>query len=132
MAITHTGTNITGVTNTSTVIDSVTHTGTVVFEPAPTANPSIVGAVCQIIGGSKHIVFRIRNNDASSAVINYGSISTVPQSAGTIGSGAQTSQLDIGPYSGSGSATVYARATASGKPQSMVVSQSVSYSLCGL
>lgn len=104
--------------------------GAKVYPTDPTANPSIVGASCTIISGGKHITFWVRNNDDAAATINYGNTSSVSLSAGTISPGAQTSQLNIGPYSGLGSATIYARATASGKPQSMVVSQSVSYSLC--
>lgn len=103
-----------------------------VYPNDPTANPSIVSAACQMISGGKHIVFWVKNNDSSSAVINYGSSSSVLQNAGTIGPGAQTSQLNIGPYSGFGSATIYTRATANGKLPSSIVSQSVSYALCDL
>lgn len=95
-----------------------------------TANPSIVGAACQIRVNEKYIVFQVRNNDDTTAEIEYGSSSSVPRSAGNVNPSAQTGLLDIGPYSGSGSATIYARATASGKQPSMVISQTVSYTLC--
>lgn len=104
--------------------------GTKVYPSDPTANPSFVGAACQMIGGEKYIVFQVRNNDDATAEIEYGDSPSVQLSAGIINPGVQTSQLAIGPYSGFGSATIYARATASGKLPSMVISQTVSYSLC--
>jgi hypothetical protein len=95
-----------------------------------TADPSFVGAACRIIVDQKYIVFQVRNNDDVTAEIKYGSSSSVLNSAGNVNPSATTSLLSLGPYIGSGSATIYARAIASGKQPSMVISQTVSYTLC--
>jgi hypothetical protein len=132
MPITLNGSNITSNTLNGSAVTQENLNGSKVYPLEVTASPTIQSAKCEIIGGSKYIVFYVKNNDTSAATIYYGSSSSTPNNAGSLSSLGTTSQLDLGPYSGKGSMTIYVKAIASGKQESAIVSQTVSYTICGM
>lgn len=130
MPITLNGSNITSNTLNGSNVTQENLNGSKVYPLEVTSSPTIQSAKCQTIGGSKYIVFYVKNNDTSSATIYYGSTSSTPSNAGSVSSQGTTSQLSLGPYSGTGSMTIYVKAVSSGKQESAIVSQTVSYSIC--
>lgn len=130
MAITLNGSNITSYTLNGSAVTQENLNGNKVYPLEVTASPTIQSARCKVIEGGKYILFYIKNNDVNAATIYYGSSSSTPYNAGSVSSLDTTSQLSLGPYSGSGSMTIYVKAVASGKQESEVVSQTVSYTIC--
>lgn len=130
MPITLNGSNITSNTLNGSNVTEENLNGSKVYPLEVTASPTIQSARCQVIGGSKYITFYVKNNDTNAATIYYGSTTSTPLTAGIISSQGTTSQLDLGPYTGSGSMTIYVKAVASGKQESAIVSQTVSYAIC--